>query len=81
MELFGTAIEYKQSWSESIERAEKGAEVPPRPIPHPDDIILDPNSGGVRFAGPMTKEQQDRLDEARRRRAETLEEVNYFAAQ
>lgn len=79
MELFGTAIEYKQSWSESIERAEKAGIEPPRPIPHPDDIIVDPNSGGVRFAGPMTKEQQDRLDEALKRRADAQDEVNYFA--
>jgi hypothetical protein len=79
MELFGTAIEYKQSWTESIERAQKAGIEPPRPVPHPDDIILDPNNGSVRFAGPMTEEQRDRLDEALRRRTEAQEEVNYFA--
>lgn len=56
--LFGNAVEYKHNWSQAIERAEKAGIEPPSPIPHPDDIILDPNSGGVTFAGPMTKEQR-----------------------
>lgn len=79
MELFGKAIEYKQSWEDAIERAVKAGTEPPRPIPHPADIILDPNNGGVRFAGPMTAEQRGRLEEALKRRHEAQEEVTYFA--
>lgn len=80
MELFGTAVEYKHSWSQEIERHEKAGLDPPRPIPHPDDIILDPRNGAVRFEGPQTKEQRDRLDEALERRAQAQEDVTYFAA-
>jgi hypothetical protein len=79
MELFGSAVEYKHSWTQAIERHEKAGLEPPRPIPHPDDIILDPGNGGVRFEGPQTKEQRDRLEEALARRSEAQEEVNYFA--
>lgn len=79
MELFGSAVEYKHNWSQEIERHEKAGLEPPRPIPHPDDIILDPRDGGVRFEGPQTKEQRDRLEHALERRARAQEDVNYFA--
>ncbi len=79
MELFGKAVEYKHGWSQEIERCEKEGREPPRPIPHPDDIILDPANGGVRFGGPQTKEQQVRLDEVLVRRDQAQEDVTYFA--
>ena len=79
MELFGSSVEYKRNWSEAIERAEKVGAEPPRPIPHPDDIILNPNDGSVRFAGPLTKEQRDQLEEALERRDQAQEDVTYFA--
>ena len=79
MELFGSAVEYKHRWSEEIERCERLGQQPPRPIPHPDDMILDPSDGSVKFEGPQTKEQRDRLEEALARRDEAQEEVSYFA--
>ena len=79
MELFGSAVEYKHQWSEVIAKHQKAGIEAPRPIPHPDDIILDPSTGSVRFEGPQTKEQQDRLEEALKRRSEAQEEVNFFA--
>ncbi|WP_379548298.1 DUF5681 domain-containing protein [Qipengyuania sp. DSG2-2] len=79
MELFGSAIEYKHEWSQEIMQCEKAGKEPPQPIPHPDDIILDPSNGGVRFEGPQTKEQRDRLDEVLQRRDEAQDEVTYFA--
>lgn len=79
LELFGNAVEYKKSWSDEIERCEKHGLPVPEPLPHPDDIILDPGNGGVRISGPQTKEQKQRLDEALERRTEAQEEVSYFA--
>ena len=79
IEMFGTAVEYKHQWTQEIERCERAGLEPPRPIPHPDDIILDPATGGVKFVGPQIKEQRDRLDEALARRDEAQEKVNYFA--
>ena len=79
LEAFGTWAEYKREWDAAIERAERAGIEPPCPIPHPDDVILDPHTGGVAFTGPLTKEARDRLDEALKRRAEAQENVNYFA--
>lgn len=78
-ELFGTMVEYKHKWDQEIERCRKAGLPLPEPIPHPDDIVLDPNTGDARILGPQTKEQKQRLDEAIQRRSEAQEEVNYFA--
>ena len=78
-ELFGTMVEYKHTWDQEIERCRKAGLPLPEPIPHPDDIVLDPNTGDARILGPQTKEQKQRLEEALRRRAEAQDEVNYFA--
>ncbi|MFL0354832.1 DUF5681 domain-containing protein [Erythrobacter sp. GH1-10] len=78
-ELFGNAVEYKQRWSEEFERCQKHGLPTPEPLPHPDDIILNPSTGEVKIKGPQTKEQKQRLDEALARRAEAQDEVNYFA--
>ena len=80
MELFGKAIEYKQRWDAEIKRCRETGQPEPSPLPHPEDIILDPNTGGVRIHGPQTKEQKSQLDEAIARRTEAQEDVNYFAA-
>ncbi len=78
-ELFGNALDYKRSWTEEIERCEKHGLPVPEPIPHPDDIIIDPGNGSVRFLGPQTKEQKAHYDKATARRIEAQEEVSYFA--
>ena len=79
MELFGAMAEYKHDWGKEIERCRKAGIPEPEPIPHPDDIILDPATGNVRILGPQTKEQKERLDAALARRAEAQDEVNYCA--
>jgi len=78
-ELFGNALEYKREWSEAIERCEKNGQPIPEPIPHPDDIIINPNNGDVRILGPQTKEQKAHYDRATARRLEAQENVTYFA--
>ena len=80
MELFGLSIDYKQSWDVEIERCRAAGLPVPAPLPHPDDIVLDLDTGGVRIHGPQTKEQKARLDHAIERRTQAQEEVNYFAA-
>lgn len=79
MELFATAIDYKRDWERQIERCRKAGIDPPEPLPHPDDVILDPRDGSVRFEGPQTKEQKDHYDKATARRIEAQEDVTYFA--
>lgn len=79
MELFGKAIDFKQVWEAEFERCRQLGLPAPAPIPHPNDIVLDPNTGGVQVLGPQTKEQKARLDEAIERRMQAQEDVNYFA--
>ncbi len=53
MELFTTAVEYKQQWGPVLaERARSGASGP-EPVPHPDDVIIDPVTGQLRIDGPV----------------------------
>ena len=78
-ELFGNMVEYKHRWDQEIERCRKAGLPEPDPVPHPDDIILDPRTGDVTINGPMTKEAKQTLNEALQRRAQAQEEVSYFA--
>lgn len=48
-------------------------------LDHPDDVILNLDTGDVKFTGPKTKEEKQRLDELLARRDEAQEEVNYNA--
>ena len=57
MELFTSAVEYKEHWGRVLtERARSGA-TGPEPIPHPDDVIIDSKTGEVRFDGPVSEQQ------------------------
>jgi len=64
-EWLQTAINYKVEWDEELARRKRfGIEASP-PLPHPDDIIIDMNTGSVRIKGPMTREDKARWDELR----------------
>lgn len=78
-ELFSTMFDYKHKWSEEIERCRRLGLPDPQPIPHPDDVVLDFNTGDVTFNGPKTKEEKERHDKMLARRAEAQDEVTYYA--
>lgn len=78
-ELFSAMFDYKRHWDDEIERCRRLGLAEPQPIPHPDDIILNVNTGEVKVLGPKTKEEKQRLDEFLERRAQSQEEVSYFA--
>lgn len=79
IELFQKSLDYKVSWETEIARCRTAGLPEPTPIPHPDDVILFPDDGGVQITGPQTKEQKQRLDAALERRAEAQEDVTYWA--
>jgi hypothetical protein len=66
MELLNAAVDYKEHWHHVLaERARKGT-TGPEPVPHPDDVIIDFNTGEIRVDGPVLEEQhvaQERLRE------------------
>jgi len=78
-ELFSTMFDYKKEWSAEIERCQTLGLPDPQPIPHPDDLVLDFNTGEVKFLGPKTREEKQRLEEVLARRDQAQEEVSYFA--
>lgn len=79
LELFGAAFDYKQSWSERIAHGKERGLPVPEPIPHPEDIELDPSTGGVKFLGPWTEEQKVHYDWAMEVRSESQRDVSRAA--
>ena len=62
-EYLGTAMEYKVEWERELQRREAlGITDLPPPLPHPDHIKIDMNTGTVQITGPMTKEEQAELE-------------------
>lgn len=59
-----TAITYKQEWTEELARRQRIGSPEPDPIPHPDDIIINMQTGAVEIHGPMTPEQKRLWDQA-----------------
>lgn len=52
------AFEYKVEWERELERRQRLGIVAAEPLPHPDDLEIDMNTGSVVLRGPFTKEQQ-----------------------
>ena len=75
-EWLQTAIEYKVEWERELERrARFGITNLPEPFPHPDQVIIDMNTGTARVQGPMTKEQREVVEHWTRKREDWAEEV------
>lgn len=58
---------YVDSAREKIAKSEMKGEPPPALLPHPDDVVLDYDTG-VRFIGPLSEEGTKRLEETCRMR-------------
>jgi hypothetical protein len=62
---FDTALEYKLQWNRELERRATLGVSGPEPIPHPDHVIIDMNTGRVQIRGPLTKEDKVKWDHMR----------------
>jgi Family of unknown function (DUF5681) len=51
-------FDYKMDVGEEYERRKKLNPSEPAPLPHPDDIIINPVTGKITLCGPMTKEEE-----------------------
>jgi hypothetical protein len=56
-ETLEQAVQYKNDFFAMLERHARDGLDPPDIYPHPDDIIIDKNTGEVTIEGPLTKEQ------------------------
>ncbi len=69
-ECLEVVITYKNEWAKELERRRQLGIDAPEPIPHPDDIEIDMRTGQILIKGPMTREEKDRLDRLRNRKAD-----------
>ena len=69
-EYLETAIQYKVEWEREIERCKRLGVEPPEPLPHPDDVVINMQTGLVEIRGPMTKEDKALWDQFRSRKIE-----------
>jgi hypothetical protein len=74
-EWLQTAIEYKVEWERELDRRQRLGIKEPDPIPHPDHVIIDMQTGSVRITGPMTKEEKLALNDLRARKLESIHEI------
>jgi hypothetical protein len=76
---FETALTYKLEWDQELQRrAAQGITNLPDPLPHPDQVILDMDSGTVQLKGPLTREEKATVDHWQGKAEElreTLEEL------
>lgn len=67
-EYLSTCMEYKTNWNRELDRCKRLGIPAPEIIPHPDDIIINMNTGRVEIRGPMTPEDKKVWDELRNRK-------------
>lgn len=75
-EWLQTAIEYKVEWEKEIARCKRLGIRPPDPVPHPDHIEINMQTGEVIVKGPFTPEEKAKWDKLRQRKIACLEEIN-----
>jgi hypothetical protein len=65
--------DYKMKWNREIERCQRLGLPDPKPLPHPDDVLIDYRKGTFRIAGPITKEEKAHFDKMLSYRDQGLE--------
>lgn len=61
-EFLQIAIQYKTDWEQELAYRERHGIVDTEPLPRPDDVLINMNTGEVRYVGPLTKEEKDRWE-------------------
>jgi len=72
------AIEYKANWELELEHRARTGATGPESLPHPDDVHININTGEVQIRGPVTKQEQAKIEEWKERVAEFEEELNFL---
>jgi len=74
-----TAMDYKIEWDRELaRRAKLGITDLPDPIPHPDHVKIDMNTGKAWVQGPMTKDEKAELELWVQKRDDFKEEIAYL---
>ena len=77
-EWLQTAISYKVDWEQELERRKITGETGPDPLPHPDDIVINMQTGLVEVKGPFTKEEKVVWDSFREKKKACDEEIAHY---
>lgn len=78
--LFDTACEYKFGWDRAIEDARRNGRPEPNPLPHPADVIINPATATVTYAGPLTHEEKLHWDRMLEHRDDLQAQVSLVAS-
>lgn len=74
-----TMIGYKLHWEAELRRREAlGITDLPEPVPHPDQVVVDPRADSVKFVGPWTPEEKAEFDRLLRLRQFLLGRIEEF---
>jgi len=74
-EYLQTMIEYKVRFTHEIERCKRLGVPPPDPLPHPDHIVIDMNTGQGLITGPITPEEKRQWDYLEQRKKEAIDRI------
>jgi hypothetical protein len=58
-QLLKTAIDYKEHWHHVLAERARSGTTGPEPVPHPDEVIIDYETGDIRIDGPVMQEQRE----------------------
>jgi hypothetical protein len=80
-EWLETAITYKIEWERELEERRQLGIDGPKPLPHPDHVIIDFDAGTAEVLGPSTREEAARCEAWQNKLAETRSELQELIAE
>jgi hypothetical protein len=69
------AVAYKERWHHILAERARNGTTGREPVPHPDEVIIDLQTGEVRIEGPVLQEQKEARDYLHARRRELEEDL------
>jgi hypothetical protein len=78
LHAFEAAIDYKHRAQRELEFRQHTGTSGPEIIPHPEDVVVDPAAGTVKFKGPIDKKEQEQLEFLLEREEAFEQEAEYF---
>jgi hypothetical protein len=75
------AIKYKNNWERELDRRKQLGVTGREPLPHPDDVHIDPNTGEVSIKGPKNKAEKAEWDDMCQRLEDFDRDIEYLNAE
>lgn len=72
------AFEYKVNWELELDHRARTGATGPEPLPHPDDVHINMNTGAVHIRGPITRQEQAEIEMWKERVADFEEELDFL---